>query len=213
MWDINTTLSFFTALGTVAMAVAFGWGLYIWKQQLKGTAQFDAARALLKEVYALKRDISYARSSLSFPKPDFYMPENPENLDKLREAREHFESVKKVYDERMGKVADFYSRAEFAFYEAEILIGTGAITGHLRPVVELCLKLKGTATEYFSYADPGARSGRSAEEVEELNRKALRIRPLLLENVAYPEQDEFKQELDAAFKDLEDFLKPYLIKR
>ena len=46
MWDINTTLSFFTALGTVAMAVAFGWGLYIWKQQLKGTAQFDAARAL-----------------------------------------------------------------------------------------------------------------------------------------------------------------------
>ncbi len=212
MWDINTTLSFFTASGTVAMAVAFGWGLYIWKQQLKGTAQFDAARGLLKEVYALKRDIVSARSSLNLAEPNFYMPDSPEDMDKLREERAHFAAVKKVYDERLDKVAGFYSRAEFIFYEAEILIGTEAVTEHLRPVVELCLKLKGAANEYFSYANPDERSGRSAEEVKKLNRKARAVRPILVENIVRPEDDEFKKELDAAFGNLEDFLKPYLFK-
>ena len=209
----ETIMGWITALGTAAMAVAFFWGLYIWKQQLKGTAQFDAARGLLKEVYALKRDIGSARSSLSSPNPNFYTPTEPEDMDKLREERARFAEARATYNERLGKVSDFYSRAEFVFYEAEILIGDREMKEHVRPIAELCLKLKAGVTEYFDSADPDKRSGRSPEEVEALNRKALQIRPLLVEDITNPEQDEFKKEIDAAFDRLETFLKPYLFNR
>lgn len=209
----ESIIGWITALGTAAMAGAFFWGLYIWKRQLKGTAQFDAARGLLKEAYALKRDIGSARSSLNLSVPNFYMPAELKDPEKLRDARERFTAAKKTYDERLMKVSDFYSRAEFIFYETEILIGSKEIQEHLFPIARLCLKLKGSANEYFTYTDPDERSGLTPEEVGELNRKALQIRPILVEDNAHPEGDEFKKELDAAFSGLENFLKPYLFKR
>ena len=212
MQEISIT-DWITALGTAAMALAFLGGLYLWKQQIRGAAQFDAAKGLLKEVYALKRDINSTRSSLASPNPNFYMPAELEDASKLQEARERFATAKKTYVDRLGKVSDFYYRAEFIFYEAEIMIGPEEMKKHVLPIAELCLKLKAGVTEYFDYVDPDKRKDRSVEEVKALNRKALQIRPLLVEDIANPERDEFKKEMDAALDGLENFLKPYLFNR
>ena len=103
-----------TAVATCCAVFVAGFGLKTWKRELKGRADFDAARQMAKATYSLRDAMTGYRSPLwlnhEFPNGDTKSPE----------------SYVVVFQNRSRSVADASSTFDTAMLEAEALWGSTA---------------------------------------------------------------------------------------
>lgn len=148
-----TYLEIFTAIkeailasAAIATAVAAVSGLRTWKQELKGKADFEAARALAKATYKLRDELGYLRT------PVLRESEFPEG-DCESEA-----AYRQLFTNRWRPVIEAINAFETAALEVESLWGTSirankenlmACVGTLRVATESFLNDKLVKGENF----------------------------------------------------------------
>lgn len=106
------------ACATVTIAFL---GLNTWNRQLRGHADFEAARSLAKALYSLRDEVQIARSALvrgdEFPPGYFEGPRSSKPPSDEAEAWVH------VYSERLKPVGEAVREFDTATLEAEALWG------------------------------------------------------------------------------------------
>lgn len=96
-------------------------GLSTWRHQLEGTAQYELARRLLKEVYQFREALQSVRFPFIAVK-EMELSDNegpPPTNDKDRRHRE----LAKAYQNRYGRVYDTRNALEATLLEVEVLWG------------------------------------------------------------------------------------------
>ncbi|ABZ75101.1 conserved hypothetical protein [Shewanella halifaxensis HAW-EB4] len=103
------------ALGTVSVAV---YGVKNWARELKGKADFEVSRQLIRAVYKFRDEIEYSRSPMTLPS------EFPANYDPMnRAAKYKAESWSYVFSNRWKPVVEAVQELEVQGLEAEALWG------------------------------------------------------------------------------------------
>jgi hypothetical protein len=102
----------------VTAYVAFT-GLEKWQKELKGRANFDAARELAKSVYSLRDQISYCRSPFTASSE---FPENYQSSDR-HSAEEEGQAWAHVYSKRWEPVSIAVQAFDTATLESEAIWG------------------------------------------------------------------------------------------
>lgn len=105
----------FAAIVTAHVAIK---GIQSWSRELKGKADFEVARDLIRSTYKLRDELSYCRS------PWIPLNEFPENYDPTkRTATGEAEAYSFIYTNRWKPVASALQEFETQSLEAEALWG------------------------------------------------------------------------------------------
>ncbi len=123
------------ALAAMVTAGAAISGLRTWKQELKGKAEFEAARTLAKATYKLRDELGYLRA------PFFLGSEFPEGDSESESAHRH------LFTNRWRPVIEAINTFETAALEAESLWGGGIRANTDRLMA--CVTTLRVATESF----------------------------------------------------------------
>jgi hypothetical protein len=186
------------ALGAVAAAWV---GLSTWRQQLRGTAEYDLAKRILRAVLKMRNQISALRNVFIFPDEieaafaDVGIQRDRD--DPKYEARE----TELVYQRRWNFVLQARTDLDVELLEAEILWGTEL--DHARKLLTACI------TELWSAIlrhvrekqDRGFKESTEAWEKREA---------VLYQLSGDPLEDPFAQRLNAAIVAFETALRPHI---
>lgn len=162
-------------------------GLDAWKKQLKGKDNYDLARRLLKNIYAVRESIRFVRNPListvemetSLTKSGF-KPEDYSDRTKMHNA---------VYSIRWNKIMEAKAELDTLLIEVEVLWGKDYLYV-FNQLNEKILKLYSTLTIFLNY-----------EKDVPFDR-----------NILYDigEKDLFNQEVNNVVKKIEEYVKPHL---
>ncbi|NDJ81450.1 hypothetical protein GXP65_10470 [Vibrio campbellii] len=104
-----------SALGTFFVAM---YGVKSWARELKGKADFEVSRQLIRAVYKFRDEMEYSRSPMTLPN------EFPENYDPMNRSSEYkAESWSYVFSNRWKPVVEAVQELEAQGLEAEALWG------------------------------------------------------------------------------------------
>lgn len=179
-----------TAIATLGAVVVAGFGLKTWKKELKGRAEFDAARMLAKDTYALREALAGFRSPLylasEFPEGDRSSPE----------------SYSAMFQTRWQPVSEALVRFDATVLEAEALW-----TKEVRDKTAL---LRSCAVAVLVAAEAVVEDKRSdGRDFKADPDFAIRIRADVA-GMPDSESNAMSVSIRAAVKEIEDFLKPHL---
>jgi hypothetical protein len=169
--------------------VAFS-GLSTWKLQLKGKAEYEIARALLKN--ALQ-----ARDRLQAVRNPFFPPGQTQE--------ESFESMRRAFEERFRHFDNAAEQLEVSILEAEALWGdeARAIFEEFRKV---SVELAGRVREYLWVENPRhpgwVTVDRNPERLERLRETALAL--------CKADEDKYWLRLKSSIESVRDFVLPHL---
>lgn len=200
--DIVTLLKDVATIITAAVAAIIaikGYGS--WKKQLRGKAEYDLARRLLRSVYKVKKAIRLVRNYLVLSgevalamrdagiEIEDYDSRNPEH---------HALSQQAVYQRRWTEIQTAWTELEVDALEAEVLWGHD-IAELLEPLQRHTKKLAGYIQIYLQNLAKPPRHPDSnlAREIEET----------IYER---GEHDAFAEEIDNAVTEIENYLRPHL---
>lgn len=112
---------FFLTLAAVAGAVVAAFGLSTWRKQLGGTAEYELARRLLREIYQFREALQSVRFPFISVKEMELSEEDgpPPSNDKNKRYRE----LAKAYQTRYSRVNDARNALEATLLEVEVLWG------------------------------------------------------------------------------------------
>ena len=182
----------------IATAYAAVTGLNKWSSELKGKANFDVARDLLRAVYKIRNEVEFCRSPMIFAHefPDWYRGSlGKHDDDEVGKAWGH------AYRVRFVPVADAVSEFDLKTLEAEVLWGQQIkeksqelrqLVRNLQVAMEAVVRDKYSGGEDFKDRD----FGKSMRSIVSSSTKG----------------DEFGQNVLAAFADLESAIRPHLPK-
>lgn len=112
---IKDTCLSIAAITTVIVAIS---GLKSWRKELRGKADFEVARGLIRATYKLRDEITYSRS------PFTSANEFPEGYDPLNKtAEKEAEAWAFVFTNRWKPISDAVQEFEAQILEAEALWG------------------------------------------------------------------------------------------
>ncbi|WP_332752063.1 hypothetical protein [Hydrogenophaga sp.] len=179
-----------TAAATLGAVIVAGFGLQAWKKELKGRAEFDTARMLAKDAYALREALSGYRSPLwssgEFPGGDM----------------KSVEGLAAMFQNRWRPLSEALAKFDSSVLEAEALWGSTSRqqTDRLRRCVikvfvatEALLDDKRADGEHFK-ADPQFGQRIRSEVAGSLD----------------SDTNAMSSEIRASVKAIEDMLKPHL---
>jgi hypothetical protein len=176
-------------LGAAAGGVVAAFqGLSTWKKQLKGRAEYDAARKLFKATLQLRDAISYVRNpwipiAETIAAEEQFKKENPD--------KEIKNSAPFVYKIRWNKIVEALSALQLESLEAEVFWGED-VQKIQKPIRQCVNKLNVTLSHFF---DPQvSRTEKQDTIIYEINTDA--------------EKDDFTKEIEQAVQKVADFLKP-----
>ncbi|WP_133408171.1 hypothetical protein [Parashewanella tropica] len=109
------------AVAAVTTAYVAYTGLEKWQKELRGKANFEVARELIKSIYKLRDELSYCRS------PFILASEFPENYKGSFDKHSDYEEGQAwsyVYSKRWEPVGEAVQKFDTAVLEAEALWGT-----------------------------------------------------------------------------------------
>lgn len=176
------------AAGGAAMVAAVG--LQAWKKELKGRADFDAARAMAKATYALREALNGYRSPLisgsEFPDGDM----------------QSADAYRFMYQNRWRRVADALSNFSSAALECEALWGSPA--REKAGTMMLCMNTLFVATE--SFINDKDANGENFRADPEFGRRTRSEVAGTLDDDKNP----FSVQIRTAIATIEEMLKPHL---
>jgi len=185
-------------LGVVAIfgAVVAVKGLSAWRQQLKGTNEYQIAIKVLKAIFSLRDAISNSRERLILSAEMADRPrlegEDPREAEVLDEAH--------AYHKRLQSVRGAHSELHLAELEALTLWGQTAREA-LEPMYKAVNDLFATYSTFFEADLLRARSGdRRAETLREMHKTLFRA----------PDNDRFGKTIEDAVKAGEEHFRQYL---
>ena len=107
--DIITALS---VLGTAIIALC---GLCSWKKEMKGKAEYEIARKLMRDTYLLANALYNSRC----PFQSIYFPDDPN----LTERQQRLEAYKQQYVDLLKPISEAYVELEGSCLDAQVLWG------------------------------------------------------------------------------------------
>lgn len=189
------------SVAAIAAAMVAHNGLQTWKNQLKGTIEYELTRRLLRCVYRYRDAFSVVRNPIMWGGE---YSESPDNKATDRQVQEHL-GVAGAYEKRWKKVLDARSELETEMLEAEV-IWDASVRDRFRALVSLQGELFATLHIFLTARDP-----RRSEEDRRIYSDLLRKRRDIMYETGV-EDDEFAKDVQVAVADLESWLKPHLRK-
>lgn len=184
----------------VAAVVAIN-GLQTWRRQLKGTADYELAKRLLKATYRLRDALQSVRTPF-MSSGEVAQAMKEAQLDiKPSDEGYHAASNTAVYQMRWKPVVEAYQALELEAIETEALWGPEARTATTtirKSIASLNIAL-GTVLEEWQSRGVGLLD----EETRLANRR-------IVFSMSQPEQDPFTKDLNSAVDTIEDLARPYL---
>jgi hypothetical protein len=190
-----------TIVGVVGAYVALR-GLNTWNRQLKGSAEYDLARRILKVAYRLRDSIKIVRHPVMWPDE---MPSPPEEDAKSMtpEQLRHY-GLSRAYQARWQKFNDVATDLQAELLEAEVLWGD-ELRKRFEAVFKLQHELWISVRSFLTLLDPQARPEMKAA-VEKRQSHARDIMYDSLEDGG----DEFMNDIVKAIAPIEEYVKPHL---
>ena len=111
----------FLSLAAITTSIVAVVGLKNWSRELRGKADFEVARALIRAVYKLRDEIRYARSPWTFPSE---FPEGYSLIPSNKTDQNEAEAWSYVFTNRWKNVAEAVQEFEVQVLEAEALWGS-----------------------------------------------------------------------------------------
>ena len=194
--DIITIMSLILA-GFVAIK-----GLQTWRQQLKGTANYELAKRLLKATYRLRDAIQSVRSPLMMAGEISHAMKESQ-LDIVPSSEEFYTaSTAAVYQMRWKPVVEAYQALELEAIEAEAIWGSEARA----TTTAMRKSINGLSTALDLYIrDMQPRGPRMLD-----NASRDTFQRIVFSMASTPEEDSYLSELTSAVNAIEDLARPHL---
>lgn len=178
--------------GVATVIIAF-FGLSTWNRQLRGQADFEAARTLAKATYKLREEIAVSRSRVI----RLYEFGDP----MTRRGGDTGEEYARVYGERWKPVSDALQNFDAAVLEAEALWGE-QVRG-VSDKMHACLRT--LAASMDAIVENARSGGEDFKSDPDFGRKMRRN-----VHASRDDGDELSMEIQAAIAALEGILRPHL---
>lgn len=178
-------------------------GLDAWKRQLKGQAEYDLAKRVLRLLYQYRDAIDAFRNPAMW---NYEMPEPPEEEaagmtpDQIR-----YYGRQKAYQARWSRIRDVRAELYPELLEAEVL-WDDELNALLKPIWKLENDLYFAVQDDLEVSKPGV----VPDEVEHMTGRDESKRRRRLLYARYGDEDIFAGEFQAGMKPLEAFLKKRL---
>jgi hypothetical protein len=190
-----------TIVGTVGAYVALR-GLNTWNRQLKGSAEYDLARRILKVAYRLRDSIKVVRHPVVWPEEMLSPSEEDANGMNPEQLKHH--GLSRAYQARWQKVADVRTDLQAELLEAEVLWGD-----ELRTRFEALFKLEHelfiSVRTFLTLSDPNEWPERkTAAQKHQSN-----FRDIMYDSLE-DGGDEFMNDIVQAIAPIEEYVKPHL---
>jgi len=190
---ISAVANVATAVFTLGAVIVAAVGLNTWKSELKGRADFDTARVLAKDTYALREALGSYRtpmySSAEFPDGD------------MRSA----EGYAAMFQARWRPLSAALTKYDLSVLEAEALWGRSIRERADR--LGRCVITVFVATD--SFVEDKRTSGRNFEAAPEFGQRTRAE----VAGSRDSDTNAMSAEIRAAVKEIEDFLKPHLSRK
>lgn len=177
--------------------IAFS-GVEKWQKELRGKANFDVARGLLKAVYKLRNELSYCRSPF-IPASEF-----PEAFKGRLAAtsQERADAYAYIYSNRWKPVGEAAKDFEAAILEAEALWGVG-ITEKAHELRQCVISLNVDIDAFISNEYSDGEHFKDQEFAKKIRSSVSDMKP---------KENELTQRINAAIEGLESELRPHLVR-
>jgi hypothetical protein len=192
------------AAAAVVGAIVAIRGLNTWNRQLKGSAEYDLARRILKVCYRFRDAIRSVRHPVMWGAE---MP-NPsvEEAKRMLPEETYYYGQSRAYQARWQRVSDVRTDLQAELLEAEVLWG-----GELNKLFEVLFKLEHelfvAVQNCLSLCNP---------KVSEAMKTAIEKRQLNARDIMYDSLeeggDQFTKDVTHAIAPIEEYLKPHLRK-
>jgi hypothetical protein len=186
-------------IGTVVAVL----GLRTWSRQLKGGVEYELTRRLLRNAYRVREAIAAVRAPF-MSAAEMALPDD-ERAKLSREQAAHYGSVR-GYEKRWEGVTSAIGDLRTDLLEAEAVWGSN-VHVVFDPLLKLHRELFVTVHMYLQASDP-ARPESSREALHAQLEKGRDV----LYGLAGSEADAFGNDVAAAIRGVEGFLKPHLRK-
>lgn len=182
-----------TAIATLGAVVVAGVGLRTWRKELKGRADFETARQLARDTYALREALGTFRaplySSAEFPDGDI----------------DSAEGYASMFQNRWRPLGAALATFESTSLEAEALWGA--------PVREKTDRLRRCVVRVFvaveAFVDDKRSGGRDFKSDPDFGKRTRAD----VAGTPDSETNQMSVEIAAAVRDIEDFLKTHLVRK
>jgi len=189
------------ASAAVASAVAAIRGLNKWQQELRGKADFEVARALIRSTYKLRNELANFRSMViwahEFP-PEYHANKAPSASDEAN-AFAH------VYDNRWKPVMQALQEFDAQMFEAEALWG-GTAREKAERVRQCVRRLSaGVSATIADKASGGQDFGSDRDFAKKIRAD--------ISAISDDDTNDLSREIRLAVEGLEGFVRPHMTKR
>lgn len=190
-------------LSAVTAAIFAYLGLSAWKKELKGKAEYQLAKDVLKSVYKVREAFKHVRN------PAIYKYEYPENMTDYHGhlKKEHnYEGTAYVYENRWKKMAEAFTELEEHHLNAQVEWGA--------EFQDVIIKLRSCRVEL----QIAIQQMLERKKDPEFNRMTTREQRAEERSVLYyggddSEYDKFTPEINQAIDKFEKWLRPHINKR
>lgn len=203
-WEVTAKATrYFTAsIASVVGAVVACKGLSTWRKQLRGNAEYDLARRVMKASLKVRKALRRIRNPLvtaGEEREALRQKYSNKTDDELKDV----DSNLAVYDARWQAVADVMLELRMASIEAEVIWKDEA-KQKITPLGDCVFELR-TAVDQFLRL-------RSKEPPQVLIEREEEIDRIIYEVSSDPEKDAFTKKISDAVEGIQDFVSTYLRK-
>ena len=186
---------------SIAACVAIK-GLQTWRHQLKGTANYECARRLVKAAYQLRDALQSVRNPF-IPGGEFERAEKEMQVDiKSSDKDPHTILTAAVYQMRWKPVVEAARTLELEVVEAETIWG---------PKVKDATAAIWKSVNTLNIAISIVLEDMQSQSLSRLDKEGVEAyRQILYSISTEPEKDPFLKELNPAIKAIEELARPYL---
>lgn len=204
--DISAVLSCLkdvtVTLASIAGVIIAYLGLATWRRQLKGKAEYELARRLLKAAFNVRDALTSVRNDLMAPSEvHTALTAAGHSEEEIEKNQEELDVNSAVYSARWRRVSESLSDLDVGQLEAEVLWGRVA-TENLQPLYDCIRELRVALVRYLRQSR-GERHMLSSEEAE-------KVENVVFEQSDDPGEDQFTAKLRDALSQIEEFVKPKL---
>ena len=192
------------AVAAVVGAVVAVRGLSTWNRQLRGSAEYDLAKRVLKVTYRLRDAIQGVRHPVMWA-AEMPAPPEAEAVKMSREERTHYGSSL-AYQARWQKVVEARTDLQAELLEGEVLWGA-ELGRRFDALNKLQHELLVAVRSALTLMDPKAPEARK----NVTQKRQEKVRDIMFDESG-DEGDEFTKDLGLAMAPIEEYLKPHLRK-
>jgi hypothetical protein len=187
----------------IVIAGAAIYGVNKWWTQLKGKAEYELAKEVLKAVYRVREAFKYVRQPFTW---SFEYPENMRDPSGHLKREFEYEGTKHVYQNRWKLLQDAFEKLGEKHLEAQVEFGS-QYHEVIVPLFRCYTKLEAAIADLLESRKPGRAYSESSDELAE------RQSTLYYLGETPNKHDKFTPEINAAIKKFEDWLRPYVENR